>query len=240
MLEAEASYTYRIIAIHFVITAKQNIHQMCVYNSSRPSFIHTNVSRLLNMMDAVVTTLKAAYDEFPEAVNSNTNRDILKKGLVSNGASAILGMCGTHNAQIAYGCAAALMYIDSYTPSCPVPSGNLDQRDAKMLMTNVDILNGCNRSLVKFFFNQIPCNCLDESYAKVKSTIPKEGMCANCKQMKDRNNMYICTGCERVQYCSEACQLLDVSRHKSVCRRWQRYDKCQQGIYGGGIERLYN
>ena len=173
----------------------------------------------------VKNALKAAYDEFPEAANSNTNRDILKKSLVSNGASALLGMCGTHNAEIAYGCAAALMYIDSYTPSYPVPSGNLDQRDAKMLMTNVDILNGCSRSLVKFFVNQIPCNCLDESYAKVKTTIPKKGMCANCKQMKVRSSLYICTGCERSQFCSKACQIAHVPEHKKYCKRMQRYDR---------------
>jgi len=111
--------------------------------------------------------------------------------------------------------------IDSYNPLSPIPYGNFDQRDAKKMVRSMDILNGCQRSLVKFFVDQIPCKCLDELYTQVKSTTPKIGSCRNCRQIKLRSSLYICTGCERIQYCSRACQLADVSQHKDSCKAWQ-------------------
>ena len=152
--------------------------------------------------------------------NNNIYLDMAKKTLISNGVNALLG-CGIKNAAIAQGCATALMMIDSYAPSFPVPLGNFDQRDAKKMLKNMDILNGCQHSLVKFFVNQIPCKCLDELYTQIKSTKPKLGSCKNCQQRKERTSMYTCTGCERVQYCSKACQISATPEHKKYCIRWQ-------------------
>ena len=168
----------------------------------------------------VKNALKAAYAQVPEAVNSNINRDILKKSLVSNGASALLGMCGTHNAQIAYGAAVALMLIDSFGFS----DVGMDAHDANNYLRNADIINGCKRSLVKYFMKQIPCKCLDDLYSQLKLSKPKTGMCAKCEQTKERSELFICTGCKRVMYCSKACQIEHVHEHKEFCKLWQMYE----------------
>ena len=78
---------------------------------------------------------------------------------------------------LAVGFAAALMVVDSYNPSSFVPAGLMDERDASKWLTKVDILNGCQRSLVNFIVKQIPCKCLDELYAQIKSKLPKMGIC---------------------------------------------------------------
>ena len=116
------------------------------------------------------------------------------------------------------------MMIDSYAPSSPIPCGSFDEKDAKEWMTNMDVSNGCQRSLVKYFMKQIPCKCLDNLYAKVKSTTPKMAVCPGCQQKKPRKSMFICTACERVQYCSKECQMAHVPRHKENCKRVQAGD----------------
>ena len=164
--------------------------------------------------------LKDAYDRFPEAVNNQKYLDFVKRNFISTGTQFILHD-DIHISRLAIGIAAALMYIDSYSPSSPVLPGTIDKRDAKDYMRNLDIMNGCQRSLVKIFVKQIPCNCLDELYARVKSVLPKIGKCWGCNQTKERSELYICTGCERVMYCSKKCQLEHVPKHKQACKKWQ-------------------
>jgi len=144
----------------------------------------------------------------------------VKKNLVSNVVSYLLGESkGPRNVPLA--CAVTLMLIDSYDPSSPVSAGTFDARDAKNHLRNMDIISGCTRSLVKYFVKQTPCNCLDELYAEIKSTTPKMGKCWGCKQKKERSELFICTGCERMQYCSKACQIARVPEHKHDCKRVQ-------------------
>ena len=124
---------------------------------------------------------------------------------------------GTGSHDIPLGFTVVLMLIDSYAPSSPVPQG-FDQRDAKIWLSNLDILNGCYRSLVKYYMNQTPCSCLDDLYSQLQATMPKMGACTNCKQTKERTNLFICTGCERITYCSKLCQVAHVSIHKEYCK----------------------
>ena len=134
--------------------------------------------------------LKAAYDKFPEAVNNDCYREILKKSLISNGVSSLL----RKNWVDSFGCAAAAMCVDSYAPTNPILLGEFDQRDAKNYLTNVDIMIGCRRSLVKYFVKEIPCNCLDDIYSRIKENRPKMGMCLGCTQEKERASLFVCTG----------------------------------------------
>jgi len=169
--------------------------------------------------------LNKAYSMHPEAVNNEYNREMVKKSIISNGVGYLLGMRGTNNKlndlKLSYGSAIALMLIDSYALSSPLRLGNFDERDAKELLTNMDVSNGCQRSLVKFFAKRTPCNCLDGLYTKMKLAAPKMSACPGCVQTKPRRSMLICTGCERVQYCSKLCQLKHVPIHKDLCKRIQ-------------------
>ena len=173
--------------------------------------------------------LSEAYNKFPEAVNNESNRDIIKNNMISTGVSYLLGELGSNepstSAVMARSCAAVLMFIDSYVPSTPVRAGNLDDRDAKVWLRNLDILGGCQRSLVKYFVKQMPCNCLDDIYSQLRSTTPKMANCQNCRLFKEKTNMFICTGCERYTYCSKACQIAHVPKHKEYCKRMQSYDR---------------
>ena len=173
-------------------------------------------------LSSVKLAMDNAYNKCPEAVNNIYYRDILKKNFISNGASSLLGrQSGTHALHISYGYAVAFMLIDSYDPSSN--SVGIYAHDANNYLRNVDIMNGCQRSLVKYFMKQIPCNCLNDLYAKVKSKMPKMGKCPNCKQRKERSELFICTGCERVQYCSNVCQKAHIPEHKDMCKGWQKY-----------------
>jgi len=183
----------------------------------------------------VVTALETAYNKFPEAVNNESNREIIKNDFISTGASYLLERRRPDTSVImSRSCATALMFIDSYSPSCPVPAGHLDDRDAKVWLRNLDIMNGCHRSLVKYFAKQTPCNCLDELYSQMKSTKPKMGHCFGCRQTKlevhytfvrvVRTSLFICTGCERSTYCSKACQIAHVPKHKDDCKYWHHYN----------------
>ena len=184
-------------------------------------------SYMTNMcFEQVPIALSTAYDMHPEAVNNKYNLEMVKKKMISNGVNFILGQTLTNNMmfdfQITFGSSIALMLIGSYASSSSIPRGHLDEKDAKTVLRNFDILNGCKRSLVKFFAKQTPCNCLDEMYSGIReSDTPKMSMCAGCKQMKERNSMFICTGCERMQYCSKACQIAHVPNHKINCKRIQ-------------------
>ena len=70
-------------------------------------------------------------------------------------------------------------------------------------ITEVDIefmrikyaIEGCQCSLVRFFKNRIPCSCLDEKYASVKSQQPKTGLCDQCGQRQERKALMVCSHC---------------------------------------------
>jgi len=164
--------------------------------------------------------VKDAYNKYPEAVNNETYLQATKKVIIHE-ITVFLLRNENISFDLALGFTAALMVIDSYNPSSFVPAGLMDERDASKWLTNVDILNGCKRSLFKFIVNQIPCKCLDELYAQIKSTRPKIATCQECRQKKERTSMFICTGCERVQFCSKACQIAHVPNHKENCKIWQ-------------------
>ena len=167
---------------------------------------YLSYSYMVNMeFRQVNIALKAAYDKFPEAVNSNTNREMLKKNFICNGVNSLLGTMKHSigkDLNISFGSAEALMYIDSYSPSSPVPHGTIDRRDAKHFLRNMDVSNGCKRSLIKYFMKQIPCNCLDELYSQVKSITPKMTVCPGCKQRKEKER--VCLYVRVVSVCNTA------------------------------------
>jgi hypothetical protein len=81
-------------------------------------------------------------------------------------------------------------------------------------------------TLVKFLRKRIPCKCLDKKYKEVKS-VTKMGVCFNNEcPLPDRraaqSEMFHCTGCRQVCYCSVECQKVDWPRHKEGCKQWAR------------------
>ena len=93
-------------------------------------------------------------------------------------------------------------------------------RDTYCHIDQRDILEGCERSAVDFYKRRIPCKCLDETLTKLKQT-HKSGLCANCKERKDRGKLKLCTGCKITSYCSRMCQVAHWARHKEKCKHWK-------------------
>ena len=96
------------------------------------------------MIDKIVTTLATTNNKFPEALTNEDYRSIVKKNIISYGTDYLLG-CDQQMSRV---CAVTLILIDSYDPSNPVPKGKFDARDATNYLRDVDIICGCQRSLV--------------------------------------------------------------------------------------------
>jgi hypothetical protein len=89
-----------------------------------------------------------------------------------------------------------------------------------------ELQHGDLHTLVKFLRKRIPCKCLDKKYKEVKS-VTKMGVCFNNEcPLPDRraaqSEMFHCTGCRQVCYCSVECQKVDWPRHKEGCKKWAR------------------
>ena len=200
-------------------------------------FVEARLKQCSNkeIISLVSDSLSTTYNNFPGALKKKNNLQFVKENIIFNGTGYLLGeremSSYGYDQQMALACAVTLMLIDSYDPSTPFPAGTFDGRDAKDYLRNVDIINGCKRSLVKYFVKRTPCKCLDEMYSQLKSTTPKMGTCANCKQRIKRTSMFVCTGCERITYCSKACQLADVPNHQEFCKTWEGYDRDLSHLY---------
>lgn len=162
-----------------------------------------------------------AYANHPNGLLSKGNRKLVKDFFVGNAAEMILDPESYSSAwKSATGSSAGVvMLIESYDSS-PKPL-DVILVDLFQLgpghMRNVDIIQGCERSLTRFFSKRTSCSCLNEKYEAIKH-MPKTGICGNCNQRKKRNEMFICTGCEAHQYCSRQCQLFHWPSHKKTCK----------------------
>ena len=213
-------YNMPTVCVQFITTFYTSVIQSANAAEASAALQHAN-NEYPNATLRGINALVLAYNECAAACTNQYCRNIVKKNLIRNGVSSLLPGNGPKHLQMAVSCAAALMTIDSYDPSSPTPGGNIDERNTKKYLTTLDIISGCHHSLVKFYVNQIPCKCLDAVYSQDKANRPKSSACSNCKMRGERRDMFICTGCERIIYCSKACQLKHVPIHKERCIVWQ-------------------
>ena len=189
---------------------------------------------------AATLSLRNAYLNYPEAVRNENDRDSIRRIILATGVEKLVGSFFGNNrlSTVTVGCAVAVMLFDSYDPSSPITLGTFDDRDPKNYLNNIDVMNGCYRSLMKFFIKRVPCNCLDKIYAQLKQlATPKMGDCINCRKRIERSKQYICSGCERVMYCSKACQIAFVPEHKNECKMWKK-GKCNAYTSRAEAERI--
>lgn len=76
----------------------------------------------------------------------------------------------------------------------------------------------CVRETVKFFHRRAICDCLKETYYKLKDTTVRTAWCGHCEEVKELKKLLICA-CGIAQYCSHDCQRLDWPNHKDHCRK---------------------
>mmetsp|Transcript_28894 Transcript_28894/g.46867 ORF Transcript_28894/g.46867 Transcript_28894/m.46867 type:complete len:89 (-) Transcript_28894:202-468(-) len=84
-----------------------------------------------------------------------------------------------------------------------ITSGNQPQIiPAKM----AELLRGDKKTLVTYYWQRIPCGCLDEKYEAVKS-VTRSGFCCNVAcpipdRMVEQKKMLYCTHYRVTNYCS--------------------------------------
>lgn len=90
------------------------------------------------------------------------------------------------------------------------------------------------RNLLRYFDKRTPCSCLDEP-KKASKGVAKTGWCRVCKK---RNllaaDMFTCSACGLVKYCSRECQRKDWEKHKEACKNLCSLKKQIDDLGGGG------
>ncbi|EJK53711.1 hypothetical protein THAOC_26789 [Thalassiosira oceanica] len=83
--------------------------------------------------------------------------------------------------------------------------------------TGEKLMLGNRRDVVKFAAKRLPCTCLKELHRATRTKVVKVGVCAGCRKRFPRSELFVCTGCMRVHYCSKGCQRAHWSDHKQYC-----------------------
>ncbi|EJK70706.1 hypothetical protein THAOC_07913 [Thalassiosira oceanica] len=76
---------------------------------------------------------------------------------------------------------------------------------------------GNRRDVVKFVAKRLPCTCLKKLHRAARKKLAKVSHCHGCEKRFPRSELFVCTGCMIVEYCSKDCQRADWSRHKKNC-----------------------
>lgn len=163
----------------------------------------------------------------PQICFCDANIEWVKARLVADAADILLrrvardvGVCVEH-------CLLILLLddVDGLRKVMGIPtSGTGCEREVseRRLMRNHSIISGCPRTLAEFFKKRIQCDCLDGICAAMKSQRPKISRCGNCMKTKEKKALMVCTGCQREEYCSRACQVAHWTEHKARCREHRK------------------
>ena len=87
----------------------------------------------------------------------------------------------------------------------------------RSIATNPNLHAGNLRDLLKFYSKRITCSCLKKIYSDARKTLPKAGCCYNCREVKERSSLSVCSRCRINQYCSRECQIEHWPTHQSFC-----------------------
>ena len=109
-------------------------------------------------------------------------------------------------------------YIIAHTIlATDVKSGGIDSvvynSQLRDLMSSGDNL----REITKFYHTRSGCHCLEETYAHLRRTDEKQGLCYQCQSRNERKKLFVCAQCRIAQYCSTDCQRLHWPSHKDFC-----------------------
>jgi len=135
--------------------------------------------------------------------------DVLSSQLVALGTDYLLKK-QTKSAFMAASIALTVIFLES-TKTCHL-MGPVGLRVAR------DLVSDISRETTRFFLKRNSCNCLKESYSKLRSQT-KLGMCACCSKVLDRKILRLCGECKVPQYCSESCQTSHWSEYREVCKQ---------------------
>mmetsp|Transcript_21074 Transcript_21074/g.49476 ORF Transcript_21074/g.49476 Transcript_21074/m.49476 type:complete len:278 (-) Transcript_21074:68-901(-) len=83
--------------------------------------------------------------------------------------------------------------------------------------TSIELMYGNRRDVAKFVAKRLPCTCLKELHRAARTKVVKVGKCYGCHKQFPRSELFVCTGCMMVEYCSRGCQRAHWSQHKECC-----------------------
>jgi len=123
---------------------------------------------------AMITTL----ENRPEVWYDDTNRELIKKLLVYKGAEVLLKYdsdCANCYLTMDTLC---IMMLERYNPSKHLNGNDLHHmvNDVDFFAKHRDMFQDREQSFTRFYYERIPCSCLDEQWVALKSQ-SKTGMC---------------------------------------------------------------
>lgn len=166
--------------------------------------------------------IKATYQKHREVWNDVANKELAKAHLLSDGTFfllcdiPLLDYPGDAGTLISGAIAVGIHSLEIYN-GCGHPTLASDKSEEAEKLKIIDVLEGCERSVLQFYSKRIPCACLDNRYAAAKSK-PKTGVCSHCQQRKQRSKLMVCSRCKFQQYCSKECQMASWQDHKEDCK----------------------
>jgi len=95
----------------------------------------------------------------------------------------------------------------------------MDSSSSEHRVSLRNLEDGLVYDCAKFLSKRIPCQCLEKIYLRERPK-PKLSDCSYCKEVKDRRELYLCSGCLYYHYCNIQCQAGHWSGHKSACKEF--------------------
>ena len=170
--------------------------------------IHSTLRTTGHDLDVVIAAIE---EQCPTVLSDESVRDGVRASFLSFAASIILaGRQGLASPTLQITIESLVLL------ECGGPGKGLTKAQH---MSCRDAMDGCERSLMKFYASRLPCSCLDEKLRQVKETRSKIGQCSHCKQMKERKHLFLCSLCMIKQYCGEECQKEAWKDHKHVATK---------------------
>lgn len=172
---------------------------------------------------AVVVTLLERYDPIMAKEARWTNPDLRGMALEETPDSTVNNIASElANLGFEYG------ELGFTACHCVRDVEEADKADAETKL----LLDGCKRSIVKFFARRVPCQCLASERIASKSQA-RAGRCEPCGKLDERRNLMLCSGCGKAHYCSRGCQLKDWQRHKDFCKEERRIRAIREAVENG-------
>lgn len=163
--------------------------------------------------------LLSVHRERPNTLKDACHREMLKAIFLSNLTQGFLLFCrgGFRGGTKPHALAGAVMAIEDQEVHMGVREG-ISRDPDKVNFGRRDIIEGCDKSLVKFLKDRTPCKCMKDVYETMKS-LPKTGICQYCAERKVRTALMFCSSCRVTQYCSKECQALHWPEHCDKCKK---------------------
>ena len=148
--------------------------------------------------EAGIHALLHASKQNPRLLANDDHRDSIRSMFISDVATR-LHSCQRFSADwfcsIRHrfeGIAVAIYLLEHHEPGQRLTRCLFPPHESDVFIKLLDAINGCDRSLLKFYKERVPCNCLDEVYGLFRRK-SKTGICQGCGIRKKRRELLICT-----------------------------------------------